>query len=327
MGGRRSAYVARLRCCVLLSLGLLYRTGSGAAASPPLSRKRARQQHSLQPERPAQQEPEPRCCRWTSSDSFRGGVRGGGVESFRTRRCGFADDLSLAHMSVDLREWSAPAGTERVLQIRVNHASAGFFAYLLFAINQLLVAEAAGVTPYIDFGACVVNGHDHIASGGANLYHDARYGSNMWEQYFEPVSSFHPLNATQRPPSTSAAPARRYDVRSLPSSRLWFLHESNPSSVFAYPYGFYAHLLKNGYDDAWSYTMRQRAHRVIQKYIRVKPHILHEVNAFWRRHVQPGKRVLGLHLVSSPSRPDARQLSSAHYNSTLLCPLALSSAH
>ena len=129
------------------------------------------------------------CCDWQSG-------------AFNPRdpssTCGAADDLGLAHIGYrelnhsDLSQWVVPNGTERVLRIRSNHGSAGFFAYVLFAINQLILAHEAGVTPYVDFSECTVNGHDHPASGGRNLYYDERYGSNMWEQYFEPVSSYRP---------------------------------------------------------------------------------------------------------------------------------------
>ena len=42
---------------------------------------------------------------------------------------------------------SGDAGVEhRVLRITMNHGSSGFFAYLLYAINQILYAERRSVS-------------------------------------------------------------------------------------------------------------------------------------------------------------------------------------
>ena len=139
------------------------------------------------------------------------------------------------------------------LRIVMNHGSAGFFAYMLFAINQLLFARRNGATPYIDFGECTVNGHDHYASGGRNLYFDRQRGPNMWDYYFEPVAS-------GPPPAT--------EVRTLSSRMLWRLHHESKASVYAYYYGRYAYKRATGYDDRWFRTMRYRAHGVLAKHVR-----------------------------------------------------------
>ena len=110
----------------------------------------------------------------------------------------------------------------------MNHGSAGFFAYLLFALNQLTFAQKHGLTPHADFGECTVNGHDHYASGGANLYYDARSGPNMWDYYFEPLSSYWPGAVGFAWP------------RALPSKALWRLHHKEADSVYAYYYGLHA---------------------------------------------------------------------------------------
>ena len=94
----------------------------------------------------------------------------------------------------------------------MNHGSAGFFAYMLFVVNQLLFAKRNGVPAFVDFGECTVNGHDHYASGGRNLYYDAQHGPNMWNYFFESLQPSPPPNA---------------EVRTLSSRMLWRLHHES----------------------------------------------------------------------------------------------------
>lgn len=210
--------------------------------------------------------------------------------------CGEADDRSLEEMP-DLRNWTAPMGAERVLRIRANHGSAGFFTYMLIAINQLILAQSSGVTPYVEFGRCTVNGRDHRTSGGRNLYYDERYGENMWEQYFEPVSTFTPRKTAPSVDAPGSGRRRRYDMRSLSSSRIWELQEWTHTSVYAFPYGMYANVADAGYDETWSRMMRTRAASIVQRYIRVKPAIAAKAQAFWRTHFARGEDVLGVHIM------------------------------
>ena len=147
-----------------------------------------------------------------------------------------------------------------VLRIVMNHGTAGFFAYVLFAINQLRFAAEHNLIPYIDFGKCTVNGRDHYASGGRNQYFESAAGDNMWEYYFEPVSDYKP-----------GMPG--YDVRSLPSKTLWTLHEQAETSVFAYPYGRYNDKRGASHVDGWYNAMRFARARW-ECAMRIKQHIL-----------------------------------------------------
>merc|ERR1711968_184904 len=57
----------------------------------------------------------------------------------------------------------------KVLAITVNHGGAGLFAWLLFALNQLMYAEKHNFVPFIDFGPCTLPGH---GTGTRNRYFD-----------------------------------------------------------------------------------------------------------------------------------------------------------
>jgi hypothetical protein len=214
------------------------------------------------------------CCRWAAPNQ----------RQPRHTTCGEPDEP-------DHGWWrSLPANRSRhVLLVRMNHGSAGFFAYMLFALNQLDFALRRGLIPYIDFGACNVNGHDHYASGGANLYYDPASGPNMWEYYFEPVSSY-------RPGSSG------YETHALPSKLLWRLHHKEASSVFAYYYG--VHGSKRGYDEAWYGAMRTRASQLLGRFVRPRQHVLQAVDAFWTSNFGPGATVLGVHMRGTDKQAD-----------------------
>ena len=156
-------------------------------------------------------------------------------------------------------ETSASSSEKRVMMITMNHGSAGFFAFVQFAINQLRYAEEHHLTPYVFFGPCTVNGEDHYASGGANLFFDANRGPNMWDYYFEPVSSYRSHH-----PETP---------HGLPGGESWRLHHVSADSVYAYPYGSYRRITKAPHTKraAWYRMMRKRGHQTVSKYTR-RPH-------------------------------------------------------
>lgn len=213
--------------------------------------------------------PPPACCSWVATTE----------RVPRALRCGEAD------APADGAAWlNTPArnGSRRVLHIRMNHGSAGFFAYVLFALNQLILCRKHGLLPFVDFGRCTVNGHDHYASGGQNLYYSASRGNNVWDYYFEPVSVYR-----------DGAPG--YEIRALPSRMLWRLHHASRKSIYAHYYGAYADKRHDGYDAAWFRTMRYRAHAVLSQYVRVRRHIQDAVDAFWSANLLD-RPVLGVHV-------------------------------
>lgn len=189
-------------------------------------------------------------------------------------RCGEGDSQLNVNAAV-----SAPG--QIVLRIAMNHGSAGFFAYMLYVINQLLFARRNSMTAVVEFPECTINGHDHYASGGRNLYFDSKHGSNMWDYYFEPVG---------RIPKPTAR------VITLSSRMLWRLHHESKASVYAYYYGRHASKRAEGYDDEWYKKMRLRAHGVLSRHVRLKPHVQTALDEFWRRELAWRRPVLGLHI-------------------------------
>ena len=95
--------------------------------------------------------------------------------------------LRTARSCTSLLEAVAVGCKVEVLKIIINHSNAGLFAYITFALNQLLYAEQHGLFPVVFFGAtsgCDVVGGDASACG-PNAYYDEASGPNMWEYYFE----------------------------------------------------------------------------------------------------------------------------------------------
>ncbi|QKQ24998.1 hypothetical protein [Candidatus Reidiella endopervernicosa] len=171
-----------------------------------------------------------------------------------------------------------------LFEIRINHANAGFFAYVTFVINQLLHCEREGYTPVVHFGSWSEN--------GSNAYYDPEYGENTWDYYFEPVAGVTYEDVERRlvDPDDSLQGG---DLHRLTNSELWHLHAGDERSVFAYPYGVFKDKVE--LDEAWYRDNRERAHAVIQKYIHLKPHLVELLESFVER-LFAGHKVLGIHM-------------------------------
>ena len=94
--------------------------------------------------------------------------------------------------------------------------------------------------------------------------------------------------------------APRYVVTQLTSKQMWALHQRSPASIYAYYYGRYEHKMRAEggpvYDAAWYRRMRERAHGVIARHVRLKPHVRRKVTAAWARIRGNATRVLGVHV-------------------------------
>ena len=179
-------------------------------------------------------------------------------------------------------------GQRKVLLIRMNHSYAGFFSYVTFALNQLRYCEAMGFHPVVHFGP--------RSGDGPNAFHDPRVGDNSWDYFFEPVAglSWAELRARLADPRDPLTPA---DVTQLDADFLWYLHAYDPDGIYNYPYGHYKSLTDDRLD-AWYARQRASARRLLARYVRPKPHVLAQVDAFWRAQLA-GHDVLGVHMRGS----------------------------
>jgi Nodulation protein Z (NodZ) len=173
---------------------------------------------------------------------------------------------------------------DKFLIIRINHSNAGFFAYVNFALNQLIYAEQHNLSPVVYFGP--------QSGDGPNAYFDPAIGENMWDYYFEPVATL-TYTDIERRLSDPDDPLTLNDLTTLSVEELWRIHEAEPESIYPYPHGIHSDKFKS--DPEWYSKQRSRGHCIINKYVRIKPHILAKVDAFEREHFA-GNRVLGIHM-------------------------------
>ena len=67
------------------------------------------------------------------------------------------------------------------LRVTAKDCGAGFFALLVYAMNQIIWAEANGYAPVVLFG-------ERCRDGRLNRYYDAARGPNMWDYFFHPAA-------------------------------------------------------------------------------------------------------------------------------------------
>ena len=188
---------------------------------------------------------------------------------------------------LNVSKWAADqkpgAAGGRFLVITINHSHAGFFAYVNFALNQLIYAEKYGLQPVVNFGP--------DSGDGPNAFYDASRGENIWDYFFEPVAgeTYAGLEARIDDPDD---PLTRDDLVTLDTEQLWRIHREEPESIFVYPHGIYR---DQQIGEPWYRMQRAKANRIIDRYVRVKPNILAKVDAFAAHHFA-GSRILGVHM-------------------------------
>jgi len=170
---------------------------------------------------------------------------------------------------------------ERVLLIEPPLVGAGFGACLLAVLNHLRFAEREGLTPVVRIGASC-----------QTRFLDPARGNDVWEQYFEPVgpvSSAEAERLLDDPESASITRQWRRVDASLPD-RI----RKHPDSIFTWTF---AHWRKSPPADvvAWFEEQRRKGRETVRRHVRVKPHVLDQVDDFFDREMK-GRYVLGVHM-------------------------------
>jgi hypothetical protein len=175
-------------------------------------------------------------------------------------------------------------GCPKILVIQFHDSYAGFCAYFLFALNQLRFAESRRYFPVVFFGEesyCVTN-----------PFFEPSRGDNMWDYYFEPVAGL-TYRDIQRKIDDPNDPLRKKGLVRLSESDLTYLNMQNPRSIYSYPYGFY--MFKRESDPEWLSWNRKRAHKLVERYVRVKPHIQNWADQFYGEHMA-AEKTLGVYI-------------------------------
>ena len=167
---------------------------------------------------------------------------------------------------------------DRMLRIVPKDCGAGFFALVLYALNQLIWADENNYLAHVDFGPTCPDGRP-------NRYFDREHGPNMWTYFFRPVWE-----------NVGAGPK---DLQ-LSNKELFNMHHMSTSSIQTYPHGVHRHLKipKWRYDEAWHFQMRTKAYRILTKYVRIQPKVLAVAQTFYQRQVvaRGARPLLGLHI-------------------------------
>ena len=183
-----------------------------------------------------------------------------------------------------------------VLKIIMNHENAGFFAYLTFALNQILYAEQNGLFPVVFFGPtsgcydCAKTGTCDLC--GSNAFYDKQYGENSWDYFFEQpgLISLSHIESLQRNGSNIT-------IHVLSDLVLWNIHLREPNAIFTHGYGFYEEADPKTlyYDHDWFESRRGLAHSIMSDYIRFKPRIRARVEKMLLK-MRQAPCTLGVHI-------------------------------
>ena len=167
---------------------------------------------------------------------------------------------------------------DRMLRIVPKDCGAGFFALVLYALNQLIWADENNYLAHVSFGPTCPDGRP-------NRYFDQQHGPNMWTYFFRPVWE-----------NVGGGPQ---DLQ-LSTKELFNMHHMSTSSIQTYPHGVHRHLKipKWRYDEAWHFQMRTKAHRILTKYVRIQPRVLAVAQTFYQQQVvaRGARPLLGLHI-------------------------------
>ena len=141
--------------------------------------------------------------------------------------------------------------------------SSGFFSNFLGMLNQLYYAERSNLIPVIIWGPVFL------------YYEPTAPSGNAWEYYFEPVS-----HLKYEPTDRIGNATYRGDQ--------WWPHRYSPSG----------YQIPENTVHQYNQDIRNLCYGLINKYIKIKPHIQDKVNAFYQQNMQ-GNVTIGIHLRGS----------------------------
>ncbi len=192
--------------------------------------------------------------------------------------------LMPPHSSAHPIVHSASASPSDVLLVVSDHNNHGLFAQVERVLNQLHYAASRGFVPYVYLGARVFASHDSC-DVGENQYYDARYGDNVWEYYFEQVSTY----------ELGAAEWRGRPVRLLTAS----VSDVRRHAIATAGDAVTSYFEFKRYDDAL-HTTRVRVHalaaQLVRRWVRVRPEIRKRAGELLRDWRARSTSLLGVHL-------------------------------
>lgn len=169
-----------------------------------------------------------------------------------------------------------PDGSPKYHLIQHIDGNAGFCAMLTYTLNGIRLALRDGAIPVVYYG-----------QAATRFFYDPVYGENVWEYYFEPVSS---IGYEQLRKALDSKQLSADRVHSFSKRQICHWHHSDLDRIAT----FWA---KDVPDDpsAWMEAKRALGRKYVSENIHVKPHIITKVDVFWRAWIQ-SQFTIGVHI-------------------------------
>jgi hypothetical protein len=177
---------------------------------------------------------------------------------------------------------------DKVLEIRIGHKDAGFFAYVQYALNQIRYCEKHNYLPVINYDESY-----------GNYFFDPNRGANMWDYYFHPPCKFTWADIKSRIEDPNDALVHN-DVITLSDTEIRELCQNNPDGIYHYTYGYWR--LNPPEDvDRWYGEQRKKGQAYTNKYIKVRQTILDSVETILKANID-GHFLVGAHIRGTDMR-------------------------
>lgn len=168
-----------------------------------------------------------------------------------------------------------------ILLVKPPLIGAGFAACMLTVLNHVRHCEREGLTPVV-----------HIDASCQTRFLDPAHGDNVWEQYFEPVGPWS-SDALQRMLADPACAGLTAGLRTVDEATRARI-KTHPDSIYTWIFGHWRDA-PPGDLAAWFEEQRRKGRETVRQHVRVKRHVLDEVDRFFERELA-GHDVLGLHM-------------------------------
>jgi hypothetical protein len=167
---------------------------------------------------------------------------------------------------------------ERTRYHLIQHidGNAGFCAILTYTLNGIRMAVRDGAIPVVYYGP-----------NSTRFFYEPLRGDNVWEYFFEPVSS---VSWDALRSGLASGEIHPEQVHSFDRRQIFDWHHSDPDRIAT----FWARDVPAD-PAAWMAAKRELGRKFVREFIRVKPHVTQKVDGFWSEHMGPDP-VLGVHI-------------------------------
>ena len=167
-------------------------------------------------------------------------------------------------------------GSLRYHLIQHIDGDAGFCAMLTYTLNGIRMAVHDGAVPVVRYGR-----------EATRFFYDSSRGENVWEYYFEPVST---VRYEELRTALDRGEVSPQQVHSFTRRQICDWHHSDSDRIAT----FWA---KDVPEDpsVWMEAKRALGRKYVSEFVRVKPHVTEKVNTYWHSWIRP-QFTIGVHI-------------------------------